>query len=130
LTPLLISVDDSKRINISLIYHIPGIITLNRRRGLEASVLINISLIYHIPGIITLNRRRGLEASVLITKTADLSNSDYIIRTTYKDRQLLTLLLTITILPFTLSCSTHLISSVSQLYYGCVCHLFNKRELS
>jgi len=58
-------------------------------------------------------------------QTADLSNNPSNVQ-----RQLLTLLLTITISPFTLSCLTHFISFVSQLFYGCVCQPFNKRELS
>ena len=63
----------------------------------------------------------------LITKTADLSNNDYIIRATY--RQLLTLLLTKQSYHFTLSCFTHPDIVFSQLYYGCICKLFNKREM-
>ena len=75
-------------------------------------------------------RRRPHCNKSLITKTADLSNNYLpVYHLSNLQRQLLTSLLTITILPFTLSCLTHFITFVSQLFYGCVCQLFNKREL-
>ena len=44
-------------------------------------------------------------------------------------RQLMTLLLTKQSYHCTLSCFTHLDFLFSQLYYGCVCQLFNKRDM-